>query len=280
MVVVLENKTYRSLQLNSIPDHFWQGFPQVKGASVFLKPNLVTPKSLWDSDSTTDVRVTELVIQKLIAEEAKEIIVGECGFKNQWEATMKTTGYDALEEKYSGKVRLIPLQDGPNFHKFTLQRLEKYLSLYGVKFSDYMLACDVVINLPKMKVHTMAGVTGAIKNMMGTMAQKGSMHPRANANILHKRLADLYQLTKSFVRFTVMDGIVGAEYSEQCGLPIYSKVLISGIDQWEVDVAATKLMGIDPNQIQYLKNIRRDFQSIEVPSSSIQHYEMPLSKKR
>jgi hypothetical protein len=56
MVVVLENKTYRSLQLDSIPDHFWQGFPQVKGASVFLKPNLVTPKSLWDSDSPRSVR--------------------------------------------------------------------------------------------------------------------------------------------------------------------------------------------------------------------------------
>lgn len=267
---------YGSLSLTSVPDSFWDGLPDVKGASVFIKPNLVSPKSRWDYPSTTHVKVVELVIQKLVEGKAKHILIGDCGFKDQWEATMQSTRYYKLVEKYN--VEIVPLQDGPNFHMFTLKRLEKYRSLYGVKFSNFVLGCDMVINVPKMKVHTMAGMTGAIKNMMGTMAQKGSMHPKADSKILHKRLADLYELTKTMVRFVVMDGIVGSEYSEQCGRPVESGVLISGTNQWEIDVMACRLMGINPNQIAYLKYINSGFDEVKAPPKDlIRKYEMSLS---
>jgi len=265
--------------LENLNSHFWDGFPEVAEAAVFIKPNLVSPKSNWDRYSTTDVRVVNLIIQKLIEEKAKSIIVGDCGFKNQWENTIQSTGYYKLMNKYTDKVELISLQDGENFHKFTLKRNKKYLSLYGARLSDYLLACDVVINIPKMKIHTMAGMTGAIKNMMGTMTQKGSMHPRANIQVLHKRLSDLYGLTSKIVDFIVMDGIVGSEYSEQCGLPVKSGVLISGTNQWEVDVAATKLMGLDPFKIHYLRYINNGFDKVRVPKKYVKNYEISLGTK-
>lgn len=277
MVRFAEVEKYGNL-INGVSSKFFKDFPNVDGASVFIKPNLVSPRSRWDYPSTTHVKVIELVIQKLVEGKAKHILIGDCGFKDQWEATMQSTRYDQLVKKYN--VEIIPLQDGPNFHMFTLRRLDKYRSLYGVKFSNFVLGCDMVINVPKMKVHCMAGVTGAIKNMMGTMAQKGSMHPKADSKILHKRLADLYELTKTMVQFIVMDGIVGSEFSEQCGRPVESGVLISGTDQWEVDVAATKLMGINPKQIDYLRYIRTDFDSVQVPEHLIKTYEMPLSYRR
>jgi uncharacterized protein (DUF362 family) len=274
MVNIVEHRTYKTLTVGAIPETFWSGFPTVRERSVFIKPNLVSPLSPWDFPSTTRVEVVELVVQKLLQANPRRIVIGECGFKDQWELTMLTTGYRRMAQKYG--IEIIPLQDGANFHKFTLRRLEKYRSLYGVKFSDYMLECDVVINIPKMKVHCMAGITGAIKNMMGTMAQKGSMHPRASVPILHERLADLYQLTSQIVKFVVMDGIVGAEYAEQCGHPVRSKVLISGTNQWEVDVAAAKLMGVDPMGIGYLRNIGINFDSVQVPKHLVKQYEMPL----
>jgi uncharacterized protein (DUF362 family) len=281
---IFEQKNYSSLSLNLLPDSFWMGFPDVRGATVFVKPNLVNPDTHWDHCSTTRVEVTDLVIQKLLAEKASKIIIGECGFKDQWKATMKSTGYKKLSKKYP-KVKIIPLQDGPNFHKFTLKRIPKgsYRSLFGVKFSDYLLASDVIINIPKMKVHTMAGITGAIKNMMGTMTQKGNMHPRASIDILHKRLADLNTLTSKLVDFIVMDGILGAEYAEQSGRPVKSSVLLSGISQWEIDVAAAKLMGFNPRKIPYLKYInsnRSHYDAVEVPSHLVKKYEKPLSWKK
>ena len=276
MIHIAKHNRYATLTFDSLPSDFWDGFPEVKGKSVFIKPNLVSPLSSWDFPSTTHVSVTSLIVQKVLSEGADRVVVGECGFKDQWDKTLKSTDYEMLTWMYP-KVEIIPLQDGANFHKFSLRRLDNYRSLYGVKFSDYLLECEIIINLPKMKVHSMAGMTEAIKNMMGTMAQKGSMHPRANVAILHKRLADLYQLTSKMVNFIVMDGIEGAEYAEQCGHRVRSQVLISGTDQWEVDVAACKLMGINPQTIPYLKYIRTDFDSISVPLYLIKNYELPLA---
>ena len=277
MFNIVEGLSYPTVSIRKVSAPLWWNFPKMIGANVFIKPNLVSPRSSWDKSSTTNVRVMEMIVEWVIQAGASHIIIGDCGFKDQWAATIKSTGYDELPKKYP--VKLVPLQDGENFHKFTLKRLDKYRSLFGAKFSDYMLAADVVINVPKMKVHCMAGVTGAIKNMMGTMTQKGNMHPRASVKILHERLADLYALTTPMVKFTIMDGVMGSEYAEQCGHSIHSGVLLSGTDQWEIDVAAAKLMGFDPNDVPYLRYIRNDFDTVVVPAHLIKQYERPLSWK-
>ena len=293
---IVNNRKYRGLSLHTVHESLWDGWPEMKGASVFVKPNLVSPMSRWDFPSTTRVQVVKLVLQKIVASGAERIIVGECGFKGQWEQTLRSTGYDGLVKDFP-TVEIVPLQDGENFRKFTLVRLDKYRSLFGARFSNYMLESDMVINVPKLKVHCLAGITGAIKNMMGTMVQKGSMHPRANAQILQERLADLYELTRSKVKFIVMDGIEGSEYAEQCGQSVRSGILLSGTDQWEVDVAAARLMGFQPEQIPYLRYTlqriqerdrefygsnsykRQDFDSVQVPEYLVKHYERPLNWK-
>jgi uncharacterized protein (DUF362 family) len=209
---------------------------------------------------------------------ANDIIVGDCGFKDQWEHTIKISGYDQLPKRYG--VQLVGLQEGPKFHEFTLHRREGYLSLFGAKFSNTMLECDFVINVPKLKVHFMATMTGAIKNMMGTMAQKGSMHPRGSSEILHKRLHDLYFLCKDRVAACVMDGIEGSQYAEQYGISKYANVLLSSEDMWTMDVAASTIMGIPPSSVKYLEYIRnstqRKFSDVVIPRNLITSFELPL----
>jgi uncharacterized protein (DUF362 family) len=50
---------------------------------------------------------------------------------------------------------------GPNFHRYLI--------------AGSALSCDLFINLPKMKVHQKAGVTGALKNLVGVNGQKASL---------------------------------------------------------------------------------------------------------
>ena len=142
---------YSNLNLRGIHADFWRGFPDVTGKRVFIKPNLVCPATNYDYWSTTRVEVVEMVIKKIKRGNPSEIIIGECGFKGQWQNTIKSTGYDRLADIPG--VRLVALQDGENYHKFTLQRLPEgmYRSLFGVKFSDYLLESDVVINI-QMKI--------------------------------------------------------------------------------------------------------------------------------
>ncbi len=301
--MIIVRDSYKDLSLKSIPEEFWKDFPSVKNKSIFLKPNLVIPPTEWEKASTTRKEVVDLVVQKLIQEGAKEIIIGDCGFRGQWQKTIHLSHYRRLPDKYP-QVRLVGLQEPENFHRYNLFRLvptmipgmgitntqknvtelnleqKPYMSLFGAKFSEIVTSCDVLINIPKLKVHKMVYLTGATKNMMGIMAQKGSMHPKGDSAILHKRLRDLYFLTRDMVHFCVLDGIEGSEYAETGGIARSSKILASCTDPWEIDVLAAKLMGIMPHSIAYLEYIRRDlkrsFDEIEVPEHLIQKYELPL----
>lgn len=255
----------------------WKSFPNVKNRSVFIKPNLVVPPRKHDKHSTTNALVTEAVIRQCRDMGAREITVGCCGFRGRWEDTMKFSGYDEMCRRYE----IVPLcvQEGENYHKYSVRRLHDYLSLYGTKISDFVLEADVVINLPKMKVHTLAGITGAIKNMMGVISPKGSMHPRASIPTLHKRLRDLYYLMQPIVDWTLMDGIVGVEYAEHFGVPVKSGALISGTDLWEVDCVAARFMGWDVEEIPYLRYIaddRRDGSEIPATPEFRLDFERPL----
>jgi uncharacterized protein (DUF362 family) len=270
-----------------IPDTLWGDFPEVSGKRVFIKPNWVQPPLRWDVASCTHVSIIKAVILQCLERGAKGVAVGECGFKGTWEETLLAGGYDTLG-RIDPRVELIPLQDGPNFHKFTLVRLDegRYLSLFGAKFSDYLLECDCIINLPKLKVHSRALVTGAIKNMMGAMTQKGSMHPGDSIDILHKRLRDLWLLitTKLPPMWTLVDGIVGSGYAEQQGVPMNSQLLFSGLDPWGLDCFAASAMGICPEDVPYLKLIHDHLERTDYPKSAwvvagvdvIQFYDLPF----
>lgn len=195
---------------------------------------------------------------------------------------MESSGYCSLAEEFGKKVDVVALQDGPNFHRFTLVRFPKggkYMSLYGARISEFVLQCDMIIDVPKLKVHSMAGITGAIKNLMGVMTQKGSMHPRGSIEILHKRLRDLYFLLRPRVKFCLMDGVVGSEYCEQAGVPVNTGLLLSDPDPWRLDCVAAEVMGIAPGGVPYLKYIQNDlgqaFPAMKRPRSY--RYERPLA---
>lgn len=234
----------------------WAGWPDVGGKVVFLKPNLVFPPIGFDKWSVTNPAILCAVLSRLRDERARLILVGDCGFKGQWGPTIEAAGYDQICRHYGAS--LICVQDGDNYHRYSLRRLENYRSLYGSLVSNYVLAADVVINLPKMKVHSMCVVTGAIKNMMGVIRPKGAMHPRSANDVLHRRLADLYYLMKPIVSYVLMDGIVGSEYAEHWGRPRRANVLIAGRDMWTVDCQASEVMGFHPAEVGYLRMIHED----------------------
>jgi uncharacterized protein (DUF362 family) len=264
--------------LGKISDQIWKDFPQVYGRRVFIKPNLVVPKTQCEEASCTRIEIVQMVIEKLKDNGCSDITVGDCGFKDQLELTIKSTHYDSLPKIYQ-EVKFVGLMEGGNFHKFTLRRLDRYMSLFGAKLSDYMLECDLIINISKLKVHKLALVTCAIKNMMGTMIQKGNMHPRGSSEILHKRLCDLYFLTKDMVKWCLIDGIIGSEYSEHYGVPKRANVLISSTDMWEADCLASQVMGVDPESVQYLHYIKERLKISNypvVPKNFVVPFELPL----
>ena len=75
-----------------------------------------------------------------------------------------------------------------------------------------MLDADLVINLPKMKTHTLTRYTGAVKNLLGVLpgGRKREIHVRApGVTEFSRALVDILELVRP--QLNIMDGILGME---------------------------------------------------------------------
>jgi uncharacterized protein (DUF362 family) len=205
---------------------------------ILIKPNYITAQHP-STGVTTDARVVEGVV-KFLKEHGKDnVIIGEgSGWVDTFEA-FKVAGIDKISEKW--KVKLIDL----NKDVFVEVYPPNPLTLKRVKVAKTALE-SVIISVPKLKLHRLATVTLGIKNMMGALASKGSMH---NGN-LHSNIADLASVLKPSL--TVIDGIIAGEGHETSGNPVEMDIVIAGTDPVAVDAVGAAVMGISPTEVKHL----------------------------
>lgn len=208
-----------------------------KEKPILVKPNYLNSRHP-STGITTDSRVIEGVIKFFKKHKKGEIIVGEgSGFSNTFEA-YKNAGVDIIAEKY--KIKLIDL----NKDDFIETKPKDPLNLKKIKIAKSALD-STIISVPKLKPHRIAGVSLSIKNMMGAMTPKGSMHSR-----LSKNIADLASVIKP--ELAVIDGIIAGEGHESSGDPLRMDLVIAGLDPVAVDAVGASVMGIEPNKVKHL----------------------------
>jgi uncharacterized protein (DUF362 family) len=205
---------------------------------ILIKPNYITAQHP-STGITTDGRVVEGVVKFLKEHGKDKIIIGEgSGWADTFEA-FKVAGIDKISEKW--KVKLVDL----NKDAFVEVYPPNPLALKKVKVAKTALE-SVLISVPKLKIHRLATVTLGIKNMMGALASKGSMHNgRLNENI-----ADLASLLRPSL--TVIDGIIAGEGHETSGNPVKMDLVIAGTDPVAVDAVGAAVMGIQPTEVEHL----------------------------
>jgi len=205
---------------------------------ILIKPNYITAQHP-STGITTDGRVVEGVVKFLKEHGKNNIIIGEgSGWADTFEA-FKVAGIDKLSEKW--KVKLVDL----NKDVFVEVYPPNPLALKKVEVAKTALE-SVIISVPKLKVHRLATVTLGIKNMMGALASKGSMHNgRLNENI-----ADLASVLKPSL--TVIDGVIAGEGHETSGNPVKMDLVIAGTDPVAVDAVGAAVMGIQPAEVKHL----------------------------
>jgi uncharacterized protein (DUF362 family) len=92
----------------------------------------------------------------------------------------------------------------------------------------------------------MATVTLSLKNMMGALASKGSMH----VGSLSENIVDLTSIIKPSI--SVVDGIIAGEGHETSGNPIEMNLVIVGTDPVAVDAVGAAVMSISPIDVKHL----------------------------
>jgi uncharacterized protein (DUF362 family) len=205
---------------------------------ILIKPNYINSKHP-STGITTDSRVIEGIVKFLKECRKEDIIIGEgSGWADTFQA-FKNAGVDAVAERWN--VKLVDL----NKDDFVEVYPPNPLSLKKVKVAKTALE-SVIISVPKLKLHRIATVTLGLKNMMGALASKGSMHNGS----LSKNIADLASVLKPSL--TVIDGIIAGEGHETSGNPVEMNLVIAGTEPVAVDAVGAAVMGIPPTDVEHL----------------------------
>ncbi|MHC4445438.1 MAG: DUF362 domain-containing protein [Planctomycetota bacterium] len=129
-----------------------------------------------------------------------------------------------------------------------------YTGLDMLYFSRAVFEADVVVSMPKMKTHHWAGASLSMKNLFGTLSSVAYGWPR---NIFHLRnphhaVMD-FNLTHT-ADYAIVDGITGLEGDGPVrGTPIDVGVIVMGSNLPAVDATASRIMGLIPERIDYLR---------------------------
>lgn len=205
---------------------------------ILIKPNYINSKHP-STGITTDSRVIEGIVKFLKARKTEEIIIGEgSGYAETFQA-FKVAGVDAVAERWD--VKLVDLNKDESIEVIP----HDPLSLEKVRIAKTALE-STIISVPKLKPHRIATVTLSLKNMMGALTSKGSMH----RGKLSKRIADLASILRPDI--SIIDGIIAGEGHEISGNPVEMNLVIAGTDPVAVDAVGAAVMGISPTDVKHL----------------------------
>jgi uncharacterized protein (DUF362 family)/Pyruvate/2-oxoacid:ferredoxin oxidoreductase delta subunit len=211
------------------------------GQSVLIKPNLLSAKDPSRA-VTTHPHVVEAVIEE-VWRAGGNPFVGDSpggairGVRRVWKNTgmeemARRTGVELVNFESSGSREV---RSGP----------------YTFYIAKPVLEADCIINLAKLKTHSLTLLTCAVKNMFGVIPgfRKGEQHklfpkPRAFADML----VHLYRLVTPAV--TIVDGVLAMEGNgPSSGTPFDLGLIIAGQDAVAVDAVVADIIGFGPDAI-------------------------------
>ena len=122
----------------------------------------------------------------------------------------------------------------------------------GIEFGRYkffvskpVLEADVIINLPKLKTHSLTLLTCAVKNMFGVIPgfRKGELHKLFPKPVeFAEMLVHLYKLVTPSLN--IVDAVVAMEGNgPSSGSPFELGVMLAGEDGVAVDAVASRMIG-------------------------------------
>ncbi len=223
----------------------------VRGKRVVLKPNLV------EFDANTAINTHPTVVHAAYeafkkAGAAQVTIAEGPGHRRGTLDLADAAGYFQTVSKFED-----------NFTDLNLDAVAKrdipspFSKLKSLYLPHTVLDCDLLVSMPKLKMHHWVGATLSMKNLFGLVPGGVYGWPK---NVLHwagipESIADLHQLFPK--QFAIVDGIVGMEGNGPIqGTPKNAGVLVAGSDVVAVDATCCRIMGIEPAKINYLQLAR------------------------
>ncbi len=222
---------------------------EVCGRNVLVKPNLLTDR-LPEQAVTTHPELVRQVVRRLKAAGA-EVSVGDspastANLKQVWQKTgmadvCAAEGVPLISLEQSGAT---PFE--VNGFSFTI--------------ANPVLRADLVVNLPKVKSHSLTILTAGVKNMYGAIPgySKTALHRTyPKPRVFGQLVRALWQVLPPTV--TVTDGVVGMEGQGPAnGRPVRLGFLAAATDPFALDRALCDILHIDSVRVPYLCGAKGD----------------------
>jgi len=209
------------------------------GARVFVKINHLPPASAPERGIVTHPAFTAAVLG-LLREVTPHITVGD-DVPTAPPDGFAVSGYRAMCDRLG--VRLVSLRE------LGFQRIPcAGTILKEVYLARALIEADVVINLPKLKTHSLTLFTGAVKNLYGAIpgSFRVAFHGQyKNPSEFNQVLVDIFAEAKPSL--TIMDGIVAMEGAGPANGAVRNLgVILASQDAVAVDAVASRIIGLDP----------------------------------
>lgn len=203
-----------------------------RGERVLIKPNLLSARRPEEAVCTHPEVVRAVV--RILKEVGASITIGDSpgGFLKNIEEVYRVSGISSVAREE--KVNLV---------KFAFSK-----KVEGFPISVRVLGADKIISLPKFKTHEITGITGAVKNMYGSIVGLFKTKCHADAPTekqLAKVIAKVFSLTKPDL--SIVDGIVSMEgEGPSAGDPCRTEFIMAGCDAVAIDTMLAVLIGAKP----------------------------------
>jgi uncharacterized protein (DUF362 family) len=249
----------------------------VKGSRVLVKPNVCSPFPPNETPSNTHPDVIGAFVRYLKEKGARKVLVGDepvWGLSSR--LCLEKSGVKDVVHREGGE--LVYFEEQKRITKMIPNgRLFESISLPGI-LDDV----DFLINLPKMKINSMALVTLCIKNLLGLVSFRDRKRFHRGADLAYA-LIDVAKVVRPHLN--VIDAIIAMEgKSAHSGTPRPLGLLIGSQDMVAADIVGTQVMGFDPlepvtNQLALKDKIGvEDLGQIEVVGERLEEVRVRLER--
>ena len=245
----------------------WLENGAANGKKVLLKPNLLTDRTPEQAVTTHPELVRHVI--RLLKSAGASVTVGDspastANLRNVWQKT----GMEAVCAEEG-----VPLI---SFEQAGVRSFE--IDGFAFSVAVPVLEADLIINLPKVKSHSLTMLTAAVKNIFGAVPGYSKttlhrLHPKPD--VFGRLIKTIWQVIPP--TWTIADGVVGMEGQGPAnGRPIALGFLAAAADPFALDLALCDVLHIDARRVPYLTaptpytvaGDRVSVPSFEVPSGA------------
>ena len=221
-----------------------------KGETVFLKVNLLMKKRPEEATTTHPIFVQCLA--EILVNYGCKVIIGDSpgGAFNEaiLKGIYKVSGMEEAAKKSKAEL---------NFNTKSIEITNhKGLILKKITRTDMLTNVDKVISVSKLKTHGMTRMTGAVKNMFGTI-------PGVLKAEYHLNMPNIYEFSNALIDIcisanpviSIMDSIVAMEGNgPSSGTPRKIGAVLASANPYCLDMAAAYIINVSFESIPTIKN--------------------------